>query len=87
MTCLEIKKTITRIFFPFLVIEAITHQADDAVSVPWYIGRKFTIVVTGVLIILPLSIPKEIGFQKYARYKPPPSNIISIIIMIIVIMC
>lgn len=54
-------------FFSFLVIEAITHQADGAVSVPWYIDRKFTIVVTGVLIILPLSIPKEIGFQKYAR--------------------
>lgn len=48
------------------LIQAITHQADGAVSVPWYIDRKFTIVVTGVLIILPLSIPKEIGFQKYA---------------------
>lgn len=54
-------------FLPFLVIEAVTHQADGAASVPWYIDRKFTIVVTGVLIILPLSIPKEIGFQKYAR--------------------
>lgn len=72
MTCFEIKNNNNKKFFPFLVIEAITHQADDAVSVPWYIGRKFTIVVTGVLIILPLSIPKEIGFQKYARYKHLP---------------
>uniref|UniRef100_A0A8D3C944 Sodium-coupled neutral amino acid transporter 7 n=1 Tax=Scophthalmus maximus TaxID=52904 RepID=A0A8D3C944_SCOMX len=32
----------------------------------WYTDRKFTIVVTALLIILPLSIPKEIGFQKYA---------------------
>uniref|UniRef100_UPI0037E7B2B7 sodium-coupled neutral amino acid transporter 7 n=1 Tax=Semicossyphus pulcher TaxID=241346 RepID=UPI0037E7B2B7 len=32
----------------------------------WYTDRKFTIVVTAVLVILPLSIPKEIGFQKYA---------------------
>lgn len=71
--CWKLKTTTTKVcFFPFLVIEAITHQADDAVSVPWYIDRKFTIVVTGVLIILPLSIPKEIGFQKYARYKHPP---------------
>lgn len=33
------------------------------------IDRKFTIAVTAVLVILPLSIPKEIGFQKYARYR------------------
>lgn len=32
----------------------------------WYTDRKFTIVVTAVMVILPLSIPKEIGFQKYA---------------------
>lgn len=32
----------------------------------WYMDRKFTISVTAVLVILPLSIPKEIGFQKYA---------------------
>ncbi|XP_056604731.1 sodium-coupled neutral amino acid transporter 7 [Triplophysa dalaica] len=32
----------------------------------WYTDRKFTITLTSLLIILPLSIPKEIGFQKYA---------------------
>ncbi|KAM3829057.1 sodium-coupled neutral amino acid transporter 7 isoform 2-T2 [Vipera latastei] len=32
----------------------------------WFIDRKFTISITAILFILPLSIPKEIGFQKYA---------------------
>ncbi|CAF99550.1 unnamed protein product [Tetraodon nigroviridis] len=48
------------------LIAALTHEADSAVSSHWYTDRKFTIVVTAVLVILPLSIPKEIGFQKYA---------------------
>ncbi|XP_061670134.1 sodium-coupled neutral amino acid transporter 7 [Syngnathoides biaculeatus] len=39
---------------------------DGSLSGFWYTDRKFTIVVTAVLVILPLSIPKEIGFQKYA---------------------
>lgn len=46
------------------LIEAAAH--DDTVSHYWYTDRKFTIAVTAVLVILPLSIPKEIGFQKYA---------------------
>ncbi|XP_030059455.1 sodium-coupled neutral amino acid transporter 7 [Microcaecilia unicolor] len=32
----------------------------------WYTDRKFTISATAFLLILPLSIPKEISFQKYA---------------------
>ncbi|KAM9408816.1 sodium-coupled neutral amino acid transporter 7 isoform 1-T2 [Pholidichthys leucotaenia] len=48
------------------LIAAIAHEKEGTVSDYWYTDRKFTIVVTGVLIILPLSIPKEIGFQKYA---------------------
>ncbi|XP_030269744.1 sodium-coupled neutral amino acid transporter 7 [Sparus aurata] len=47
------------------LIDAIAHRPEGAESY-WYTDRKFTIVVTAVLIILPLSIPKEIGFQKYA---------------------
>lgn len=39
---------------------------DGLTSHVWYMDRKFTISVTAVLVILPLSIPKEIGFQKYA---------------------
>ncbi|XP_068595088.1 sodium-coupled neutral amino acid transporter 7 [Brachionichthys hirsutus] len=45
---------------------AAIHGPDGVVSSHWYSDRKFTIVVTGVCFILPLSIPKEIGFQKYA---------------------
>lgn len=32
----------------------------------WYTDRKLTISITAILVVLPLSIPKEIGFQKYA---------------------
>ncbi|KAG8143813.1 putative sodium-coupled neutral amino acid transporter 7 protein [Naja naja] len=32
----------------------------------WFTDRKFTISLTAILFILPLSVPKEIGFQKYA---------------------
>lgn len=52
---------------------ALAHETDSTVSTHWYTDRKFTIVVTAVLVILPLSIPKEIGFQKYARYRQPAS--------------
>ncbi|XP_047436537.1 putative sodium-coupled neutral amino acid transporter 7 isoform X2 [Mugil cephalus] len=48
------------------LIGAVAHDADGVISGPWYTDRKFTIVVTAVVVILPLSIPKEIGFQKYA---------------------
>ncbi|XP_046897329.1 putative sodium-coupled neutral amino acid transporter 7 isoform X1 [Hypomesus transpacificus] len=48
------------------LIAAMSHDPESVVSKTWYTDRKFTIVVTGVLVILPLSIPKEIGFQKYA---------------------
>lgn len=48
------------------LIAAAEHNEGDTVSGLWYTDRKFTIALTGVLIILPLSIPKEIGFQKYA---------------------
>ncbi|CAK6954898.1 putative sodium-coupled neutral amino acid transporter 7 [Scomber scombrus] len=48
------------------LIAAVAHETDGKVSGYWYTDRKFTIVVTAVLVILPLSIPKEISFQKYA---------------------
>ncbi|KAM4614490.1 sodium-coupled neutral amino acid transporter 7 isoform 1-T2 [Discoglossus pictus] len=35
-------------------------------SIPWYADRKFTITVTGILFVLPLSLPREISVQKYA---------------------
>ncbi|EOA96949.1 Putative sodium-coupled neutral amino acid transporter 7, partial [Anas platyrhynchos] len=48
----------------FLII--IGDQEDKTGSSRWYTDRKFTISITAFLLILPLSIPKEIGFQKYA---------------------
>ncbi|KAI5939026.1 putative sodium-coupled neutral amino acid transporter 8 [Manis javanica] len=32
---------------------------------PWYIDQRFTLTLLSALVILPLSIPREIGFQKY----------------------
>ncbi|XP_033478027.2 sodium-coupled neutral amino acid transporter 7 [Epinephelus lanceolatus] len=48
------------------LMDAVNVDTADPVSGNWYTDRKFTICVTAFLIILPLSIPKEIGFQKYA---------------------
>ncbi|XP_062868639.1 sodium-coupled neutral amino acid transporter 7 [Trichomycterus rosablanca] len=48
------------------LIAAMAHESEAAVSSHWYTDRKFTISVTSILVILPLSVPKEIGFQKYA---------------------
>ncbi|CAL8383237.1 unnamed protein product [Arctogadus glacialis] len=45
------------------LMAAVAHEAAPS---HWYLQRRFTICVTAVLVILPLSIPKEIGFQKYA---------------------
>ncbi|NWY01726.1 S38A1 protein, partial [Nothoprocta ornata] len=32
----------------------------------WYVDQRFTLSALCVLVILPLSVPKEIGFQKYS---------------------
>uniref|UniRef100_A0A8B9PUJ6 Solute carrier family 38 member 8 n=1 Tax=Apteryx owenii TaxID=8824 RepID=A0A8B9PUJ6_APTOW len=34
----------------------------------WYADQRFTLSALCVLVIFPLSVPKEIGFQKYSRY-------------------
>lgn len=36
---------------------------------PWYADQRFTLTLLSVLVILPLSAPREIGFQKYTRYR------------------
>ncbi|XP_063046599.1 sodium-coupled neutral amino acid transporter 7 [Engraulis encrasicolus] len=48
------------------LIGAIAKESEAVVNAHWFTDRKFTIATTSILIILPLSIPKEIGFQKYA---------------------
>ncbi|XP_010143769.1 PREDICTED: putative sodium-coupled neutral amino acid transporter 7 [Buceros rhinoceros silvestris] len=54
----------------FLIIigdqEDKSKRRAQPVCIRWYTDRKFTISITAFLLILPLSIPKEIGFQKYA---------------------
>ncbi|XP_072729060.1 sodium-coupled neutral amino acid transporter 7 isoform X2 [Ciconia boyciana] len=48
------------------IIAALVTEPEETGSSRWYTDRKFTISITAFLLILPLSIPKEIGFQKYA---------------------
>uniref|UniRef100_H3AG93 Sodium-coupled neutral amino acid transporter 7 n=1 Tax=Latimeria chalumnae TaxID=7897 RepID=H3AG93_LATCH len=50
------------------LIAAMAYKPKAAVSSHWYTDHKFTISLTSILAIL-LSIPKEIGFQKYARSR------------------
>ncbi|XP_069822493.1 sodium-coupled neutral amino acid transporter 7 [Dendropsophus ebraccatus] len=47
------------------LLAAMMHSLADS-DIPWYADRKFTITITGVLFILPLSLPREISVQKYA---------------------
>ncbi|KAF4010748.1 hypothetical protein G4228_001990 [Cervus hanglu yarkandensis] len=49
------------------IIAVMAKEPEGAGGSPWYTDRKFTISLTACLFILPLSIPREIGFQKYAR--------------------
>uniref|UniRef100_A0A672TUK0 Solute carrier family 38 member 8 n=1 Tax=Strigops habroptila TaxID=2489341 RepID=A0A672TUK0_STRHB len=35
-------------------------------SLPWYADQRFTLSALCVFVIFPLSVPKEIGFQKYS---------------------
>lgn len=50
----------------------VAKEPEGASVSPWYTDRKFTISLTAFLFILPLSIPREIGFQKYARFGDLP---------------
>ncbi|XP_039744805.1 sodium-coupled neutral amino acid transporter 7 isoform X6 [Pteropus medius] len=50
------------------IIAVMAKEPEGAGGNPWYTDRKFTISLTAFLFILPLSIPREIGFQKYASF-------------------
>ncbi|XP_065781519.1 sodium-coupled neutral amino acid transporter 7 isoform X2 [Muntiacus reevesi] len=50
------------------IIAVMAKEPEGAGGSPWYTDRKFTISLTACLFILPLSIPREIGFQKYASF-------------------
>nr|XP_006641460.1 PREDICTED: putative sodium-coupled neutral amino acid transporter 8 [Lepisosteus oculatus] len=43
----------------------VTATAGAEVPHHWYMDQRFALFILCVVVILPLSIPKEIGFQKY----------------------
>lgn len=48
--------------------ETITGSTDGEMPYHWYTDQRFSLFIVCLVIILPLSIPKEIGIQKYTRY-------------------
>ncbi|KAG8437272.1 hypothetical protein GDO86_008104 [Hymenochirus boettgeri] len=49
------------------LLGAMMHSTTESI-VPWYADRKFTIFITGILFVLPLSLPREISVQRYASF-------------------
>ena len=49
--------------------ETVTGSSETEMPYYWYTDQRFTLLIVCLIIILPLSIPKEIGIQKYTRYK------------------
>lgn len=47
--------------------ETITGSTDAEMPYHWYTDQRFSLFIVCLVIILPLSIPKEIGIQKYTR--------------------
>uniref|UniRef100_A0A665TRV1 Solute carrier family 38 member 8b n=1 Tax=Echeneis naucrates TaxID=173247 RepID=A0A665TRV1_ECHNA len=45
--------------------EAVTGSVEEEMPYHWYTDQRFALFVMCLVIILPLSIPKEIGIQKY----------------------
>ncbi|XP_075879053.1 putative sodium-coupled neutral amino acid transporter 8 [Nelusetta ayraudi] len=45
--------------------ETITGSTDGEMPYHWYTDQRFSLFIVCLVIILPLSIPKEIGIQKY----------------------
>lgn len=49
--------------------ETVTGLSESEVPHHWYTDQRFALFIMCLLIILPLSIPKEIGIQKYTRWQ------------------
>uniref|UniRef100_A0A8B9RFZ7 Solute carrier family 38 member 8a n=1 Tax=Astyanax mexicanus TaxID=7994 RepID=A0A8B9RFZ7_ASTMX len=47
--------------------EVITGMSEGDLPHHWYTDQRFTLFLLCVFLILPLSVPKEIGMQKYIR--------------------
>lgn len=48
--------------------ETVTGSSEGEMPYHWYTDQRFALFIMCLVIILPLSIPKEIGIQKYTRY-------------------
>lgn len=49
--------------------ETVTGSSEGEMPYHWYTDQRFALFIMCLVIILPLSIPKEIGIQKYTRYS------------------
>ncbi|XP_072551665.1 putative sodium-coupled neutral amino acid transporter 8a [Salminus brasiliensis] len=47
------------------IYEVITGSSESELPYHWYTDQRFTLFLLCLFLILPLSIPKEIGIQKY----------------------
>uniref|UniRef100_A0A671NI22 Solute carrier family 38 member 8b n=1 Tax=Sinocyclocheilus anshuiensis TaxID=1608454 RepID=A0A671NI22_9TELE len=47
--------------------ETVTGNTEGEMPYHWYTDHRFALFVMCLIIILPLSVPKEIGIQKYTR--------------------
>lgn len=47
--------------------ETVTGSSEGEMPYHWYTDQRFALFIMCLVIILPLSIPKEIGIQKYTR--------------------
>uniref|UniRef100_A0A673N7K9 Solute carrier family 38 member 8b n=1 Tax=Sinocyclocheilus rhinocerous TaxID=307959 RepID=A0A673N7K9_9TELE len=48
-------------------LDKLTGNTEGEMPYHWYTDHRFALFVTCFIIILPLSVPKEIGIQKYTR--------------------
>uniref|UniRef100_A0A3Q3WSY7 Amino acid transporter transmembrane domain-containing protein n=1 Tax=Mola mola TaxID=94237 RepID=A0A3Q3WSY7_MOLML len=54
--------------------ETVTGSTEGEMPYHWYTDQRFALFVMCLVIILPLSLPKEIGIQKYTRYSGTSQN-------------
>ena len=53
--------------FCHISVTVLTFAYGGDYCLHWYMSRKFTMISTCILFVLPLCFPKRIDFLKYAR--------------------
>uniref|UniRef100_A0A8B9TMW4 Solute carrier family 38 member 8 n=1 Tax=Anas platyrhynchos TaxID=8839 RepID=A0A8B9TMW4_ANAPL len=48
------------------LLRVVGRPAGETGGPPWYADQRFTLPALCILVIFPLSVPREIGFQKYS---------------------